>query len=241
MRYDGLTEEELARRLGVPLLRLLDTVGSTLDVAHELGAAGAPHGAVVVAAVQTAGRGRQGRRWHSPRGGVWLSLLLRPAQPPVGGALALRAGMAARDALQAVLPGHEPRIKWPNDIILGGRKVGGVLCEASWSGGTFGWVCVGVGINVKGPQQPEAEIRETALFLDSVAPQVTRLGILLALVPRLAPIGDTPATLTEAERHRFRLVCWVPPDGDGPDEVDPDGALIVRRADGTTERRVAPD
>ena len=238
MRYDGLSEAELARLLGAPLLRLHDSVGSTLDLAHELGGAGAPHGSLVLAEEQSAGRGRQGRRWQSPRGGVWLALLLRPREAPLGGALAVRAGLAARAALAAAVPEAATALKWPNDLIVADRKVGGVLCEASWNGARLGWIAVGVGINVRGPVAPA--VATTGLALDDVAPGVTRVAVLEALVPRLCAAGEGGAALGEQERDEFLTVCWRG-GGDDPVALEPDGALLVRRADGTTERRVVAD
>lgn len=236
MRYDGLTDAELAGLLGVPLVRLHDSVPSTLDLAHELGAAGAPHGAIVLAEEQTAGRGRQGRPWRSPMGGVWLAMLARPEQPPVGGALAVRVGLAAMAAVAEAVPESAPRLKWPNDLIVAGRKAGGVLCEACWTGARLAWVAVGVGINVRGPVA--AELRETAIALEDVAPAVTRIAVLAALAPRLLATRDDGAALTAPERAAFLASCW--PDGTGvPERLDPDGALIVRTAAGL-ERRTAP-
>lgn len=236
MNYDGLRDADLARLLGVPLVRLYDSVASTLDLAHELGESGAPHGSLVLAEVQTAGRGRHGRPWASPKGGVWLAMLARPAEPPLGGALAVRVGLLARDAVAEVAPEAAPRLKWPNDLIVAGRKAGGVLCEATWTGSRLAWVAIGVGINVKGPAAPA--VADTAIALDDVAGGVTRVAVLAALVPRLLGTAAAPAMLAESERAAFRAVCW--PDGGGAVEgVEPDGALIVRTGAGL-ERRTAP-
>src|ERR1700731_1016213 len=106
-------------------------VASTNAVAMEMARAGAPEGLVVVADHQTAGRGRLGRSWESPPGASLLaSILLRPVLPPAR--LALCAGavaLAAADAC-AALTGVEPRLKWPNDLVVGGRKLAGILAES---------------------------------------------------------------------------------------------------------------
>lgn len=132
-----------------PPRHFLGTVSSALDVAHELAAKGAPHGTLAVAESQTAGRGQRGRTWHSPPGGLWLAVVLRPTVPPEAGPLALRVGLAAAETLTPFLPsGQRVEVKWPNDLLLRGRKVGGVLCEARWRGDEVRWVAVGVGVNL---------------------------------------------------------------------------------------------
>lgn len=236
MTFDGLDEAELTRLLGVPLVRLHDSVPSTLDLAHELGEAGAPHGSLVLAQVQTAGRGRHGRAWASPMGGIWLAMLARPSEPPHGGALAVRVGLLAREAVEEAAPRTAPRLKWPNDLIVADRKAGGVLCEATWTGSRLAWVAIGVGINVRGPIAPA--VAATAIALDDVADGVTRVAVLAALVPRLFATDRAPATLTDAERQAFRRVAWPVPDGE-IEGIESDGALIVRTPRGT-ERRTAP-
>lgn len=238
MTYDGLDERELERLLGVPLVRLHDRLPSVLDLAHELGAAGAPAGTVVLADEQTAGRGRQGRAWHSPGGaGVWVAVLLRPTQPPKGGALAVRAGLAAVEALAAVAPALGPRLKWPNDLMVAGRKAGGILCEARWVGAQLGWIAVGIGINVRGPAP--SEVRDRAVALSDVAPEVTRLAVIAALVPRVTALGELPGELGERERAHFGVVAWTEAEP-GVTGVDADGALLVRTAAGSLDRRVVP-
>lgn len=240
MRYENLDAPALARRLGIGEVVLLETTPSTLDVAHELGARGAPSGTLVLAEEQTAGRGRYGRRWISPRGaGIWLAMLLRPRAAPVGGAIAIRAGLETVAALAGIAPALAPRLKWPNDIIVGGRKMGGILCEARWSGEVLGWVAVGIGINVKGPPPPG--LNGAAGALDEVATGLGRLTVLEALVPRLRSLELAEAALTEEERARFAAVAWHPAAaGEAIEGIAPDGSLLVRRGDGSLDRRTEP-
>lgn len=237
-RYDGLSAAEVERLTGAPLVLLPPSLPSTQDEVHALGAAGAPSGAVVLADAQTAGRGRQGRTWHSPaRGGVWLSLLLRPAQPPEGGALAIRAGLAAVAALREVAPTVPAFLRWPNDLVIADRKAGGILCEARRNAQGVAWVAVGVGLNVAGPL-PEA-VRERAVALADVAPGVSRLAFVAAVVPRLRALEPLPPGLTSEERRAFLRAQWH---GDGAEEgvdLDADGALLVRTATGALDRRVS--
>ncbi len=245
LTYDGLDAEALRRLAGAARLELRGSVGSVLDVAHELAAAGAPSGLLVLADEQTAGRGRQGRVWHSPPGaGLWVAALLRPAVRPFSGALAIRAGLAAVEAVEQVAPGARPRLKWPNDVIVAGRKAGGVLCEARWAGAQQGWIAVGVGINVRGPVAPA--VRATAVALDdaagarggsalaggpegSASPEargrdgVTRTALLAALAPRLVALAERPPELDDGEREAFRRRQYLAA-LDGADDEDDGGA-----------------
>jgi BirA family biotin operon repressor/biotin-[acetyl-CoA-carboxylase] ligase len=237
LTYDGLDARALAALTRAPHVELRDAVTSTQDLAHELGASGAPAGTLVLAEEQTSGRGRQGRQWRSPRGGgVWLTVLLRPGAAHTRGVLALRAGLATVRALAEAAHELAPRLKWPNDVIVAGRKAGGILCEARWSADTVGWVAAGVGINVRGPAP--ADVRQTAIALSDVAPAISRLAVLAALVPRLTAAGDGPAELTGTEQAAFLDLAWAGPGEMRPAGLAPDGALLVERLDGSLERRV---
>ncbi len=241
-RYDGLDAEELRRRTGAARVELRASVRSALDVAHELAAAGAPHGLLVLAEEQTAGRGRQGRSWHSPAGaGVWVVALLRPAAPPSAGALAIRVGLRLVEAVVEIAPRAAPRLKWPNDLVVRHRKAGGVLCEARWQGERLGWIAVGIGVNVRGPLAPA--LRHTAIALKAAEATVTRVRLLEALAPRLWDAAE-PARLDAAERDAFLRLRWH---GDGAGDrhaaavgVDEDGALLVPAADGSLDRHLVP-
>jgi BirA family transcriptional regulator, biotin operon repressor / biotin---[acetyl-CoA-carboxylase] ligase len=238
--YDGLDAEALRRLTGAPRVELRERIGSVLDLAHELAAEGAPSGLLVLADEQTAGRGRQGRAWHSPAGaGLWVAALLRPAARPFGGALAIRVGLAVVEAVAEAAPRAAPRLKWPNDLVVAGRKAGGVLCEARWSGERQGWVAIGVGINVRGPVA--AEVRETAVALADMAPGAARVPLLAALAPRLRALGERSGALDDAERAAFARLRFQAPDGPAEQVgVDGDGALLLARPDGSLDRRVIP-
>jgi BirA family biotin operon repressor/biotin-[acetyl-CoA-carboxylase] ligase len=135
-------------------LEVLERVPTTMARAAELGEAGAPEGATVVAEEQTAGRGRLGRRWVAPPGtGLLVSVLVRPPLAPADlWLVASLAGVALVDAvdeLAATAP-RRPRagLKWPNDLLLDGRKAAGLLAEAGIRGGRLAWVALGMGANV---------------------------------------------------------------------------------------------
>jgi len=241
-RYDGLDAGEVGRRTGAARVELRGSVGSALDVAHELAAAGAPHGLLVLAEEQTAGRGRQGRSWHSAAGaGIWMVALLRPAPPPSAGALAIRVGLRLVEAVDEAAPRAAARLKWPNDLMVRDRKAGGVLCEARWQGKALAWIAVGIGVNVRGPAPPG--LRHEAIALKAADASVTRVRLLEALVPRLWSAAE-PAVLGEQEREAFLRLRWRQHDGAGPDPealgVDRDGALLVAAPDGSLDRRMVP-
>ncbi len=139
-----------------------DSVTSTNDVARELAEAGAEEGTTVVAAEQTAGRGRYARRWHSPRGeGLYHSIILRPTIPPARAPL---LGAVAAVALAETLReeyGVAADIKWPNDVMIGGRKVAGILMELEADEERVRYIILGVGVNINQVSFPE-EIADAA-------------------------------------------------------------------------------
>jgi len=141
----------LSGKLGATHVVRLEEVGSTLDVAHQLAAAGAEAGTLIVADAQTAGRGRMGRSWRSERGaGIWLTLIERPREPSGLEVLSLRVGLALAPELDA-FAAERVRLKWPNDLYVGERKLGGILIEARWREQSLEWLAIGVGINLRAP------------------------------------------------------------------------------------------
>jgi len=150
---DILTPDVLRQRLkggpfGKRIYHFFKT-DSTNRVALELGHAGEPEGAVVLAEEQTAGRGRAGRTWQSERAaGIYVTLLLRPKLAPVQAPLlTMMAGLSAQAAILAVT-GLEADVKWPNDLLIRGKKVGGILTEMHAEPGAVRFVIVGIGLNV---------------------------------------------------------------------------------------------
>jgi len=131
-----------------------DGVSSTQDLADELARKGADEGTAVIAEKQTRGRGRKGREWVSPaEGGVYLSVVLRPAlMPNQIVPLPLVAGVAVANAIEKVTP-LKPRIKWPNDIMVNGKKVAGILAEMNCEIDSVNHIILGIGINVNTPKK----------------------------------------------------------------------------------------
>ncbi len=211
-------------RLGRPRLHLRET-GSTNDRARELAAAGAPHGTMVTAGVQTAGRGRQGRTWTAPSGSsLLLSLVLRESDS----LLPLRAGLAV-----AAVAGERAEVKWPNDVLLDGRKVAGILAEARPQ---EGWTVLGIGLNVAlDVRVLPPELHEVAGSLErsprDLEPTLTEL--LRALEVWLAEaVPAVVAALRERDALLGRRLEWTGGAGVGAG-VDDAGALLVRVDDGS--------
>ena len=141
-----------------------DVTASTNDDCRALAAGGVAEGAVVVALEQTAGRGRLGRTWHSPRGGVYLSVLLRPAVAAAdAGPLPLVAGLGVAYGLETL--GASVELKWPNDVLASRGKVAGILLESAVAGGSLEWVVAGCGIDVA---RPESGTAPGAAYLDEI-------------------------------------------------------------------------
>lgn len=157
------------------------TVDSTNSEAVRLAEDGAADGTVVWAKRQTAGRGRCGRRWESPKGNLYCSLVLRPEVPPAEAAqLSFAAALALGEALDGILPAASRlTFKWPNDVLLDGRKVAGILLESSGSrGGCLDWLVVGCGLNVT--HFPKIVVGLPATSLQAVGVMDARLDGLLA-------------------------------------------------------------
>ncbi len=183
-------------------------VGSTNDLAWEALAAGAPDGTTVVADAQTRGRGRAGRRWHqTPGEGLALSVLLHAGCDRRSlGVLPLAAGLALAQALERV--GVRAGLKWPNDVLMEGRKLAGILCESRGGSGadTAGEaVVIGVGVNVGGDRAsfPEA-LRDTATSLAAEGFAVERETVAAQFLNVLEPLW---ATLQEGAREAV-LEAW---------------------------------
>lgn len=246
----GLTGTAFGRRI-VHFFR----TGSTNDAAFALGEAGEPHGAVVVAEEQTAGRGRAGRSWHSEKSaGIYLSVLLRPPVPPVQAPLlTLLAGLAARDAV-AETTGLAADIRWPNDLLLGGKKFCGILTEMHAEPDRVRFVVVGIGLNANHQKfPPELERIATSLRIET-GRTVSRLDLVLRLLRRLdrdynqflaagpaAVLARFEAASSYARGKRVRITAAGASYTGVTDGLEPSGLLRVRREDGCTELVLSGD
>ena len=241
------------RVVGRRIVRLV-TVGSTMDEVARLAAAGEAEGTVVVAESQTAGRGRAGRAWHAPPGTALLcSVLLRPPVPPARlSTLPLIVGVAVAEAIEAVV-GTPCRLKWPNDVWLGGGvtgcKVAGILLASRLAGAAIDHVVVGVGVNVAVPVS-DLPPGATSMSLEAgcalgveelLKPFLVRLDIgyrvylAAAGAPSLAPwrwrvaLLDEPVVVEIAGERREGILRGV----------DDGGALLLEDVDGSVVRVVA--
>jgi BirA family biotin operon repressor/biotin-[acetyl-CoA-carboxylase] ligase len=259
-----VTPAELGRALDTAAARLgpfthvefLPETGSTNDIALQRAQAGAPHGTVVLADMQTAGRGRRGRAWHSPpEAGVYLSVVLR-AEAWAGALslLTLAAGVAVARAIRSAT-GLAVELKWPNDVVVGRpwRKLAGILSETASATPRIDAVVVGIGVNVRsGSFPPELAHRATALEVELGRP-VDRVAFIIELLAALAAITD------ELQRGRGDqiLIAWRSMGGAGlggvpvrwndggtlrrglASDLAADGALLVDAGGGRVERLVA--
>jgi BirA family biotin operon repressor/biotin-[acetyl-CoA-carboxylase] ligase len=241
---------DLARALAargaepVPAVEWRAEADSTNDRLKPLARAGAPEWSVVLADRQTGGRGREGRSWTSPAGGLYMSVLLRPRFGSVG-LLPLAAGVAVADAVAEWRV--SARLKWPNDVLLDGRKLGGILAEAASEGAGVEWVVLGIGVNVAVARDAlPPELREQAVSLADASsgrpavPQVAA-AVLAHLRVCYDRLRADPARIVEG--WRARAVDWW---GELVDVqtargtltgrmlgVDATGALLVGLEDGT--------
>lgn len=160
----------------------LDEVDSTNTAAKKAAENGAAHGTLVVSERQTGGKGRRGRVWDSPRGtGIFMTLILRPEMAPVHASmLTLVAALAVAGGIKECT-GASSLIKWPNDIVMGGKKVCGILTEMSADPDCINYVAVGIGINVNREEFPE-EIREVAASIFTETGKKTKRSLLISAV-----------------------------------------------------------
>jgi len=236
-------------------LHAFDAVDSTNVVAFRLAMEGAEHGELVVAEQQTQGRGRRGRSWSSPGHlNLYCSFVLRPELPPQRAPeLTLLAAVAVAESLRAAdVPAD---IKWPNDLLVGGRKVAGILTELSADPDRVHFVIVGIGVNLNVRREDfPPELAETATsVLEVTGRPVLRAAFAAGLARRLEDWLDLHAAqgfrpvrerwralsatlgqevLVTSERREIRGVAI---------DVDEDGALRIRTGDGTEERVLAGD
>jgi BirA family transcriptional regulator, biotin operon repressor / biotin---[acetyl-CoA-carboxylase] ligase len=208
----------------------LRSTSSTNDVAARLAESGAEEGTTVVAETQTAGRGQHGRVWVSPpMAGLYVSVIVRPEAGTLNetnpvSLLTLGSGVAIAEAVRAVT-GLPAQIKWPNDVLVGGRKLAGILAESAVQGGALQFIVIGFGVNL----EPAAYPPDLASRVTSIEAETSRpVDRALMFAEIMASMGERYADL-RAGRFDAILSAW---------DIDGHGALLVRVA-GTLQRVVA--
>jgi len=223
-------------------------IGSTMAVARELGKKGVEEGTIVIAESQSHGRGRLSRKWFSPRGGIYFTIILKPKISPIyAPRINLMASVAVAKAIRK-LYGLKAELKWPNDVLLAGKKVCGILAEMEAEVDAISYVNLGIGINVNASVS-QCEKGATSLR-DELGREVSRREFLSTV---LREINEQQAVLTGAELLREwrslsatlnREVRIVAPGeeivGQAVD-IDASGALILRSGDGSLRSAVAGD
>jgi len=251
----AIKEHLRTRWLGKREVCCFDVVESTNTEANRLAREGAPEGTLIVANAQTKGRGRLGRSWVSPPGsGLYLSIILRPDCPPDRfPRLMLTAGVAVASAIQQT--GMKPQLKWPNDILIADRKVGGILAEAVFDKRRIDFAILGIGINVNTEQDElPVSVRSLATSLRlSLGKPVSRICFLQTLLHLLEPWYEffcTGAFETildawcEFDNTLGRVVDVFLPERrlvGVAEALEPDGTLLVRDKRGCLHRIVAGD
>jgi BirA family biotin operon repressor/biotin-[acetyl-CoA-carboxylase] ligase len=219
------------------MLHYHDEVTSTMELAHRLAQSGAPDGDTIVARRQRAGRGQQGRRWSAEVGGLWLSVIGRPDPAQGLEPLSLRVGLALAASLEFEVPGLSGLgLKWPNDLMLRGRKLGGVLTEARWQADRCLWVVTGVGINLHNPIP--RELHDVAIALHEVtdAPLPEALAPAIAVAVARALHGGDLDPVEHAQWAARDVLAGRPitrPIAGTAEGVTTQGGLLVRTPTGT--------
>jgi len=232
-------------------------LSSTQGAAKELARQGAEEGTVVISEIQSQGKGRKGRVWSSAPGqGIQISVILRPRLKPAQSIqIPLVAGVAVAQAIAEVTP-LKPRIKWPNDLIVGGKKVGGILTEMSAEIDRIDYVVLGIGLNVNTPKAlfPK-EIKEIATSLaEELGGPVSRVRLLQSFLEEFEGLyGEFTTSGFQSIRERWKAMsntigAWVElSDVDGGKmkgkilDMDADGALLLQKRDKSIERILAGD
>lgn len=226
------------------------SVSSTMDAARQAARQGAAAGTVVIAEQQAAGKGRMKRAWLTPPGNIALSIILYPglAHLPY---LVMLASLAVAHSVEAVT-GLPTQIKWPNDVLIRGKKVCGILLESDVRGSTVGYAIIGIGINVNLRAADYPDISDTATSLtDESGRAVSRLAVvrrLLVEVERLYLTLSKPGPVYEEWRSRLVTLGRRVQVKSGEtvlegiaETVDSDGSLLLRHPEGGLSRIVAGD
>lgn len=236
----GLSAEKLGKTI-----HYFDVTASTNDLAKKMASQGCREGAVIIAGEQSSGRGRVQRRWQSPEGGLYLSIVLRPSIAPSDMTrITLLSGLAAANALINLYQ-LDVRLKWPNDLLVNDRKIGGILCEAEGEADKLRYVVVGIGVNVN--TEVKADIPTTSVaeelggsfsiveFARQVIQEMEKVyeGLIGGSADLLRAYMELSHTIGRKVRMIYQNEDLV---GEAVG-IDPDGSLILKTENGI-ERRI---
>ncbi|MFH1779151.1 MAG: biotin--[acetyl-CoA-carboxylase] ligase [Candidatus Omnitrophota bacterium] len=253
---DKLIAEELSYELGTKSIGKkiysYETTDSTMDIAHRLAQTGSPEGTAVFSEGQSKGRGRLGREWLSPKGkGIYLSLILRPKiLPTEAPKVTLMSAVAVAKAIRKVT-GLPALIRWPNDILIEGRKVCGILTEMSAEVNTIKYLILGIGINVN--TSKEALPKGAASLKCELGDAVSRVELAKELLRQIeeqyfllreegfGEIVSEWRNLSSMLGNRVRIVCQDKRLEGYAVDLDLSGALVIRHDSGFTEKVFAGD
>lgn len=255
-RLKPLSEEAIRQNLKTEFigrkLVYYERIGSTNDIARELAESGEPEGTVVIADEQVAGRGRFGRTWIAPPySSLLVSIILRPALRP---AQIARVTMAvALGACEGIVAdtGMDTRIKWPNDILLNGKKCAGVLSEANTTDERIEYAVCGLGVNVNFSAAAGGIPEDATTLADEAGKHLRREPLFVAIMTAIEQYyvrlknggtlhADWAARLATLKHSIRARTPWGDEAGIA-EAVDEDGALVLRRADGSSVRLVSAD
>lgn len=252
---DKLQEGLRTNRLGKRIFYIRE-VDSTNEWAKKLAKLGAEEGTVVVVEIQTAGHGRLGREWFSPEGGLWFSVVLRPkmrASEAIG--LVFAAGLAVAEVLREAY-GLPVETKWPNDVLVNGKKICGILCEMDMTGDAAVFVVVGVGVNVNvdvekvlprslqgGATSVQDELGKTVRLEELLRLVLERLEIVYDLYVKeeLVPVLEKWKKHARFIGQRVRVANETERVSGLAFDVDSEGALVLKLEDGTLRRFLVGD
>ncbi|MBI2538510.1 MAG: biotin--[acetyl-CoA-carboxylase] ligase [Deltaproteobacteria bacterium] len=255
LRVEEIERQLATERLG-KTLHYFPEIDSTNNYARNLAEQGAMEGEVVIAESQTRGKGRLGRSWVSPAGrNLYLSVILRPKLSPLHAPqITLMSAVALAETIQSFIP-FPPEIKWPNDILVGGKKVAGILTESACAADRVLFVVLGIGVNVNFPREEmPVSIRDTATSLMTLSgAPVDRTALALQLIRSLnrcygdlerlgfPPMAERWAGFFRLQGKRVKVEMMDQAVQGKAIGIDGDGALILEDETGTRRRIIAGD
>ncbi len=224
-------------------IHYFETAASTMDIARGLARKGCPDFTIVIAETQTSGRGRMDRNWFSPEGGLYFTLVLRPHIPPVMSPLVNFCTAFVLTRTLQEFCGVEARVKWPNDVLIHGRKVSGMLSEMEAADDQVSFVNIGIGINMN--NDLPSDLPSATSIKNISGKTCSRKAFLSEFLDRLenrihqpdmAKVIEEWKSCSATLGQQVRIVSHQGVTKGKAVDVDPNGALLVRTADGTIKK-----